>query len=123
MATASPVFNPPVSGGQTVISTPYVASFTPDLSLGDNLMFVMELTGNVTVANPINTVEGREFTFRFLQGGGGGFTISFGSAYRGSNDTALPSTTSTAGATDYFAFKHNSVSGKEDFVAPNKGFL
>lgn len=123
MAIAAHIYNPPQDNGITVLSEAYVASYTPDIRSGNNLLITMTLTGNITIANAVNATEGAEFTFRFLQDATGGRTISWGSAYRGSNDTSLPSTTSTANSTDYFAFKYNSVSSKADFVAPNKGFL
>lgn len=109
------------ASGVAVDTRDYSAVLIPDLAFGPNLLIHMTLTGNVTIANPANVVDGAEFTLRLLHSGAG-HTIAFGSAYRGSNDTALPSTTGVDGATDYFAFKYNAVSGKCDFVAPNKGF-
>lgn len=107
---------------ETVVSVPYVASFTPDGGFGALVTFDILLTGNITIANGQNFADGQRFVLRLRQDGTGGRSISFGSAYRGSSDTALPSTTGTASATDYFAFRYNAASSKFDFMAPNKGF-
>jgi len=109
-------------GAIQVVTAPYAASFTPDLSLGDDLLFDMLLTGNVSVQNPALIDDGKEFTLRFRDDGGGR-TITFaGSALRGSTDTPLAPATLSPGSAAYYAFKVNVPAGKCDHVAPNKGF-
>lgn len=105
-----------------VIAVAYVASFTPDLTKGNDCLFDMLCTGNVAVQNPSLANDGQEFTLRFRDDGNGR-TITFaGSAFRGSTDTPLNPVTLAPNSTGYWAFKVNTASSKVDFVAPNKGF-
>jgi hypothetical protein len=109
-------------GAILVVQVPYVASFTPDLSQGEDLLFDMLCTGNVAVQNPALTDDGKTFTLRFRDDGSGRSITLAGSAFRGSSDTPLIPIAMSPGSTTYLAFKVNALAGKCDQVAPNKGF-
>lgn len=90
-------FNPagqPLVSGSAVFSyqppqlqsIPYAAAITPDVSLGAYIK-VGQLTGNISVANPVSTqgqiYPGQAFTLEFQQDATGSRTITFsGSQYR-----------------------------------------
>ena len=53
---------------------------TPDASASN--VFELTLTGNTTLNNPTNLVSGSTLTIIMKQGGAGGYTISYGAAYK-----------------------------------------
>jgi hypothetical protein len=108
-------------GGFTPIPLTYAASMTLDLSAAAKPLFLITLTGAVTI-QAINGQPWQEFAVQFTQGGSGGNGVTWDSTFRGSNDTPLPATSSALGADDYFGFIVNPTRGKFDHLAPNKGF-
>ena len=71
------------SGANAVQSPVYAATVTPDLSQGDHCV-VGTLTGNVTVANPINIPgAGCDFYVTLTQDATGSRTVTWGAAYAG----------------------------------------
>lgn len=61
------------------VSVTYAATQNTDCSLGD--VFEVTLTGNVTLANPTNMVDGQKITWRFTQDATGGRVLTLGSAF------------------------------------------
>lgn len=96
------------------------ANIATDAALGD--VFTVTLAGNRTMDNPTNPVSGKIIRYRITQDGTGSRTITWGSAFRGSTDQALPTLTTTASKTDYIAFMYNAADSKWDCLAANKGF-
>ena len=64
-------------GGRKTQVIPYAASITPNY-LNGSLVFVGQLTGNITLNAPTNAKSGQSILVRFVQNGAGGNTISFG---------------------------------------------
>jgi hypothetical protein len=59
----------------------YAAALTPNPTLGEYVE-IAALTGNISIANPTKLAKGLRLTFRFLQDGTGGRTVTFGSAFK-----------------------------------------
>lgn len=71
------------SGANAVQSVAYAAAVTPDLSQGDHFI-VGTLTGNVTIANPVNVPgAGCDFYITVAQDATGARTVTLGAAYAG----------------------------------------
>lgn len=65
-----------------VLHLVYHSVVIPVLNQG-TFIIVSPITGNMTVANPIGTaVAGDEMTIQWVQDGGGGYDVKFGSAYK-----------------------------------------
>jgi hypothetical protein len=62
-----------------VVALTYAATLETDASAGD--VFDITLTGNVTLANPTNPINGKTLTWRFLQDGDGEHTITLGDKF------------------------------------------
>lgn len=67
---------PGASSGPSVVSLTYASTVTTDASAGD--IFDLTLTGNVTLADPTNPVDGKTLTWRILQDDTGGWTVTLG---------------------------------------------
>lgn len=78
--------------------------------------------GPVTISNPTSgtPVNGQKIIFK-VRTTNGAYSISYGAAYRGSTDLALPTTT-TSGTWCYLGFIYNSTGGYWDLLAKNFGF-
>jgi len=59
----------------------YSTSITPDIANGHNIK-VGTLTGNITINEPLNAVEGAVITFEFKQDGTGGRTVSWDPVFK-----------------------------------------
>lgn len=79
----------------------YASTITPDPTKGE-IIIVDDLTGNITVNNPVGAREGMWLHFQFTQDGSGGHTISFGTDFL-TNWT--PST--TADDTNTISFRYD----------------
>lgn len=108
-------------GGFSPISVPYAASLTLDLGQADQPLFLITLTGPVTI-NAANGSPGQKFAVLFTQGGSGGNGVTWNAAFRDSAEVPLESTTSAVDADDYFSFVVNAVRGTYDHLAKNKAF-
>lgn len=62
-----------------VVALTYSATVTTDATAGD--VFDLTLTGNVTIANPTNPLDGKTLTWRVLQDGTGGRTVALGNKF------------------------------------------
>jgi hypothetical protein len=83
-----------VAGGTTVVNT----------TLGN--AFNLTLTASTTtLGNPANPVEGQVIRFRLTQGGAGGYTITYGSAYD-FGTVGTPGLSVAAGAVDILGFEY-----------------
>lgn len=65
-------------GVSTVL--PWAATMAP--SRHDGVSRHLTMTGHATLANPTDFVAGQSGRFRFTMGGAGGYTLSYGLAYR-----------------------------------------
>lgn len=98
-------------------STVTLNSDTTDIGFQINT----QAAGTLTVAAPAGTpTNGQKIMFRLkstnIQ------TFSWNSAFDGSNDLPLPSTSTGGDKYDYMGFIYNSASSKWDLLAKNFGF-
>ena len=100
---------------------PYASSITPDANRGE-IVVVDTLTGDLTVANPVNASSAMRLYFSFTQDDTGGHTVTFGSDFLTSWGTI-----EDANATSTVDFWYNEVVGKwiqgSDMVATSSGSL
>jgi hypothetical protein len=88
----------------------YAATVTPDVSKLTNV--ALTLTGNVSIANPVNVpAMGAEVTFHFTQDSTGGRTVTWGTNYV--FPSAWSNTGNTAGLGSSITFTSN---GKKLFA-------
>jgi len=101
--------------GPTVLT--YSATVTPDFSLGN--FFTLTLTGNVTLANPINLAAGQQGIIEIIQDGTGGRLITFGSfwKFRGGSIPVLSTAGSAVDLLSYYVRSTSAVAAElgEDF--------
>ena len=94
-------------GGPVAVT--YAATQNTDCSMGD--LFEVTLTGNVTLANPTNMVDGQRVTWRFTQDSTGGRILSMGSAF-----TGIPLLKTYAGGVDYVRAIYNAATSSWDIL-------
>src|SRR5262245_53095556 len=98
-----------------VVGLTDAATIAVDASLGNDLR--VTIAGNRTIANPSNPAPGQQIIFQVTQGPGGGFSVSWGSAYEFSDGLPQPVLSSGAGQTDLLGFIYNAAKGKWLFAA------
>ena len=86
------------------------ATIAVDASLGND--FRVTVAGNRALGNPSNPVDGQKIVVQVTQGSGGGFTLSYGSAYEFSTGLPQPTLSTTAGDTDLLGFVYNAAKSK-----------
>jgi hypothetical protein len=101
-----------LSGGATMggylapagVTLAYGTTVNVNAALGN--AFNLTLTASTaTIANPANPADGQVIRFRIAQGSGGGFTVTWGSAYDFGSGAA-PTLSATAGKVDICAFEY-----------------
>lgn len=93
---------------------------TTDCTLGNE--FHLTTTQNFTMANPTGMANAKLIMYKIKQDSTGSRVITWGSAFRGSNDLTLPTLTTTANYVDYILFHYDSTADKWNCLAVNKGF-
>lgn len=83
--------------------------------------FHITLTGNGTISNPTNAVDGRVITFRLRQDGGGSRIPVWDTKYRFVGDLASVVLSTTGGAIDRLAFEYDSTDDRWDCISFLKG--
>jgi hypothetical protein len=108
-------------GDSVVVPLSYAATVTTDASAGD--IFDLTLTGNVTLANPTNPVDGKTLRWRIRQDATGSRTVTLG------NKFVIPSTatdplpfSTTANKMDILAATYHAGRDKWDIVAMVPGY-
>lgn len=96
-------------GGPVAVT--YAATQNTDCSAGD--LFEVTLTGNVTLANPTNMVDGQRVTWRFTQDGTGGRVLTLGSAFNQWFTLQAP-----ASGIDILTAVYNGATSKWDITNP-----
>lgn len=86
--------------GAPVVLT-YNTTLTPDFNIGNN--FSVTLTGNATLANPLNQTAGQSGQIVITQDGTGSRTLAYGGNWKFPGGTA-PTLTTTANAVDILAY-------------------
>lgn len=92
------------SGAQTMSTTEltYAATITPDFSVNSHQKIT--LTGNVTIANPTNPIEGQTGTLKITQDATGGRTVAWGTYYKWEGGVA-PTYVTTANSVSTYSYK------------------
>lgn len=103
---------------QTPQALTYSATVTTDVSTGN--LFQITLTGNLTLANPTNPVDGQRVMWQFTQDGTGGRTLTLGAAFNAGPITVTLST--GANKVDYMGAIYRSAASKWDIVAFSGGY-
>lgn len=104
-----------------VASIAYAATVTADSSAGD--IFDLTLTGNVTLANPTNPVDGKTLRWRIRQDGTGNRTVTLGSKFVIPSSATSPLPFSTAAnKMDVLAATYHAGRDKWDIVAFVPGY-
>jgi hypothetical protein len=98
----------------TVISN----TATTDASLSS--LFTLTLTGNTTLATPINGFSGQRILYQLKQDGTGSKLLTLSSGFRSGPITVTLST--AANTTDYLGVIYNAIDNKWDVLALNKGY-
>jgi hypothetical protein len=96
------------------------ATIAVDASAGND--FRVTIAGNRTMANPSNPSDGEQIIFQVTQGGGGSFTLAWGSDYEFSADLPQPTLSTAAGQTDLLGFVYNAAKTAWLFAAFVNGF-
>lgn len=96
------------------------ATIAVDASLGNR--FTVTLTGNRTLGNPTNPVDGQMIMFVIRQDGTGNRTIALDTAYRLGTDISSVTLSTGANKTDYLGVYYNGTDSKWDVIAFTKGY-
>jgi hypothetical protein len=96
------------------------ATIAVDASAGND--FRVTVAGNHTMGNPANSVNGQQIIFQVTQGPGGGFTLSWDSAYEFSSSLPRPALSTAAGQTDLLGFIYNAAKARWLLAAFVNGF-
>jgi len=92
-------------------SLTYASTLATDASLAD--VFRVTLTGNVTLSNPTNAIDGKAITWEIKQDGTGSRTITLGSKFVIPSNATNPLAWSTAAnAMDILAVRYNAGADK-----------
>jgi hypothetical protein len=109
------------SSGPVVATLTYAATLNTDASAGD--IFDVTLTGNVTLANPTNPVNGKTVRWRIRQDATGGRTVTLGNKFVIPSSATSPLPWSTAAnKTDLLAATYDAGRDKWDVIAFVMGY-
>lgn len=89
-------------------------------ALGSDLRVTLQ--GSRELGSPTRLVDGQKLLFQVTQGTGGGFTLSYGTAYEFSSALPAQPLSTAEGATDLLGFVYNAARGKLLFAAYLPGF-
>lgn len=104
-----------------VVTLSYAATLNTDASAGD--IFDVTLTGNTTLANPTNAVDGKTIRWRITQDGAGSRTVTLGDKFVIPSSATSPLPFSTAASkTDVLAATYHAGRDKWDIVAFVMGY-
>lgn len=111
------------SGGilKRVVALTDGANIATSADNGD--VFTVTLGGNRTMDNPTGTpTDGQQIVYRIKQDATGSRTLTWGTAFRFSNDVPVPTLSTAAGKTDYVGFQYNATDSKWDCLAVSRGY-
>jgi hypothetical protein len=94
----------------TVTTLAFASSIEIDAALGN--VFSVTLTASTgTLANPTSPVDGQPVRVRITQGGSGGYTLAYGSAWD-FGAAGAPTLSTAVGACDYLVGEYNAAKSK-----------
>jgi hypothetical protein len=97
-----------------------VISNTATTNASQSSLFTLTLTGNTTLATPINGFSGQRILYQLKQDGTGSKLLTLSSGFRSGPITVTLST--AANTTDYLGVIYNAIDDKWDVLALNKGY-
>lgn len=104
------------------VAIDYAATVTTDASLGSTFE-IGALTGNLTLANPTNPIDGQAVTWLIQQDGTGGRTVTLGNKFVIPSSATTPLAWSTsANKTDIFAAKYRLSADSWNIVSLVPGY-
>ena len=120
--TASPIYvDSPMSISPVTVEITYSSTINVDAKYGD--MFDVTLTGNVTLANPTNPVNGKTLRWRISQDATGGRTVTLGNKFNIPSTATSPLPWSTGvHKMDMLAATYHAGRDKWDVVAFVPGY-
>jgi hypothetical protein len=108
-------------GSTTVVSSSYSSTINTDAGAGD--IFDITLTGNTTLANPTNPVNGKTLRWRITQDSTGSRTVTLGNKFNIPSSATSPLPFSTAAnKMDTLAATYHAGRDKWDIVAFVPGY-
>jgi hypothetical protein len=108
-------------GSTTVVSSSYSSTINTDAGAGD--IFDITLTGNTTLANPTNPVNGKTLRWRITQDPTGNRTVTLGNKFNIPSSATSPLPFSTAAnKMDMLAATYHAGRDKWDIVAFVPGY-
>jgi hypothetical protein len=109
------------SGSPQVVSLTYASTLNTDASAGD--IFDVTLTGNATLANPTNPVDGKTLRWRVRQDGTGSRAVTLGNKFNIPSSATSPLPFSTAAnKMDVLAATYHAGRDKWDVIAFVMGY-
>jgi hypothetical protein len=109
------------SASTTVVPLAYAATISTDASAGD--IFDVTLTGNATLGNPTNPVDGKTLRWRIRQDGTGNRAVTLGDKFVIPSSATRPLPFSTAAnKMDILAATYHAGRDKWDIVAMVPGY-
>lgn len=122
--TATPqiiYFDSPITYSPATLSISYSSTINTDATNGE--MFDITLTGNTTLANPTNPVNGKTLRWRITQDSSGNHTVSLGNKFNLPSSASSPLPWSTAAnKMDILAATYHAGRDKWDIVAFVPGY-
>jgi hypothetical protein len=104
-----------------IVALTYAATVTTDASAGE--IFDLTLTGNVTLANPTNPVDGKTIRWRIRQDATGSRTVTLGNKFVIPSSATSPLPFSTAAnKMDILAATYDAARDKWDIIAFVMGY-
>jgi hypothetical protein len=97
-----------------------VISNTATTNASQSSLFTLTLTGNTTLATPINGFSGQRILYQLKQDGTGSKLLTLSSGFRSGPITVTLST--AANTTDYLGVIYNAIDNRWDVLALNKGY-
>ena len=97
-----------------------VVSNTASTNASLSSLFTLTLTGNTTLATPINGFSGQRILYQLKQDGTGSKLLTLSSGFRSGPITVTLST--AANTTDYLGVIYNAIDNRWDVLALNKGY-
>jgi hypothetical protein len=110
-----------LAGVPTVVALTYGATLNTDAAAGG--IFDVTLTGNVTLANPTNPVDGKTLRWRIKQDGTGSRAVTLGNKFNIPSSATSPLPFSTAAnKLDMLAATYHAGRDKWDIIAFVMGY-
>ncbi len=116
---ANKTLSSPIIRGSAVVALTDGVTVTTDASLGNT--FTVTISGNRTLSNPTNPIDGQKIIYRIKQDGTGNRLITWGTAFRFGVDIPTPTLSTSASKTDYIGFIYNGTDSKWDCLAVTRG--